>query len=1048
MDLQNIIEQTIKQALRSAEKTVDTNPSEKEIKAGNYKKGHINILGFDITIENPKGSYRSGKDRDGKEWKTKMYNTYGYFKNSVGYDGDHVDVFLGNNLESNKIFGIDQFIKGKFDETKFMMGFDSEEEAKKAYLSNYDKDWKGFKYIRETDVETFKKWLYRGKKQRLPFHDYVTLSESILNELSIGRVLLSHFTDALNNPKLFNEPNWIQKHKEIQDNHGDNFNITKINSEILNKLIPQYTSKNPELMSNMGIENAINLLTKNKYRSDQAVNLTKELLSLHNELKENPELINNGNFMDRYNHLKKLYGNRVNLDKPYKKSDRRDTNGNLINNKEDIPLQKKPIETKSNINKKSLKQEPLVIGWEMIESKETNIIRINNRGSWLEDFCEKIKKYTDKFEILYDCAYDKHNKTGQKYGIESKEYPGIGQFDYVMIYSDVSVEDKEKYKYLRNDGEYEITCRGIKTKEILKDILKRLGQNGNSGHTFAFKIKSLNGNKEDTLQYDGDGHDFVELLDDKKNETINESTENIEQEESKKMIKNYFGIQLMDDWDKLRLGGGGSGVAYLTLDGYVLKLTTSPNEFRTAQRMKGKTFKHLVNVYNVLDFEQENIPPYGYWKKGKWVRCFYGILEEYVDSNLQYNQFMHKYIMDVLFNDNIMNGIVGTKASHNNRYIMLEYLISEENVNTIISRIESYDKFNEDQKNVYIDATQQLHEAVLEMESVPGLELDSFLGGSNFGFDDNGVIKAFDLEGIMTENTLYERDMRFYNDNNEEMDITDYLDTSSEMKIDTAINIINTKLRQPQARHQVLKYILKNINKSNMSGQMKMDLRDQVMEDLSNKVTKLIIPTMFKDGEQQRVDVDTHLEDLNEENKRLLSHKFQIPTELFQTLSNRFNKIKGNQNFTSRDGYKRLQNLVNSNGEIGYLWMNRLKNFWKYFDGDADNDIEAWLNGGGEMRDWVNKALDEAEKSLEMSKMTSKDAGIKNAFIQHHYKNNNQINVNSDAVSFGKVKNNMGESLVYWHVDGDASPDSDSYEIGPEEPITIKNVVEQIIKNI
>lgn len=30
--------------------------------AGNYKMGHVKIDGYDVTIENPKGSTRSGKD--------------------------------------------------------------------------------------------------------------------------------------------------------------------------------------------------------------------------------------------------------------------------------------------------------------------------------------------------------------------------------------------------------------------------------------------------------------------------------------------------------------------------------------------------------------------------------------------------------------------------------------------------------------------------------------------------------------------------------------------------------------------------------------------------------------------------------------------------------------------------------------------------------------------------------------------------------------------------------------------------------------------------
>ena len=168
----------ISKNLTDARKQVDTNATEKMHEAGNYRMGHIKILGFNITIENPKGSYRKGKDKDGHEWKTLMHNDYGYFVRTLGKDGDAIDVFIGPNLKSEKIYPIDQFVNGEFDETKVMLGFDSKEEAKSAYLSNYEKDWKGFKYITEVDLDTFKKWLYDGYRQRKPFAKYVALTES------------------------------------------------------------------------------------------------------------------------------------------------------------------------------------------------------------------------------------------------------------------------------------------------------------------------------------------------------------------------------------------------------------------------------------------------------------------------------------------------------------------------------------------------------------------------------------------------------------------------------------------------------------------------------------------------------------------------------------------------------------------------------------------------------------------------------------------------------------------------------------------------------
>lgn len=192
-NLDNIIKENIQAELNKVRKDVDKNPTDGQKEAGNYRKGHINILGFNITIENPKGSYRKGKDRNGKEWKTLMHNDYGYFVRTLGKDGDAIDVFIGPNLKSEKIFPIDQYVNGEFDETKVMLGFDSKEEAKSAYLSNYEKDWKGFKYITEVDIDAFKAWLYDGKKQRKPFAQYKTLNENMVLNESFNSPLLAKY---------------------------------------------------------------------------------------------------------------------------------------------------------------------------------------------------------------------------------------------------------------------------------------------------------------------------------------------------------------------------------------------------------------------------------------------------------------------------------------------------------------------------------------------------------------------------------------------------------------------------------------------------------------------------------------------------------------------------------------------------------------------------------------------------------------------------------------------------------------------------------------
>ncbi|WP_417085487.1 LPD38 domain-containing protein, partial [Lancefieldella rimae] len=167
-------ESEVKRKITEAEKETDVNPTEAQKEAGNYKKGHVTVDGLDVTIEQPKGSVRRGKDADGKEWESEMHNTYGYIKGAEGVDGDHIDIFLSDNPASGHVFVVDQVNPktGEFDEHKVMYGFDSAEEAKQAYLSNYEKGWKGLGDITEVTKEKFKKWVDSSKRKTKPFAEY------------------------------------------------------------------------------------------------------------------------------------------------------------------------------------------------------------------------------------------------------------------------------------------------------------------------------------------------------------------------------------------------------------------------------------------------------------------------------------------------------------------------------------------------------------------------------------------------------------------------------------------------------------------------------------------------------------------------------------------------------------------------------------------------------------------------------------------------------------------------------------------------------------
>jgi len=152
----------LKADIVQARKDTNTNPSEAQIKAENYKKGVFRWNELVIKIENPKGSTRSGISPDGNKWSIKMKYDYGYiFNGQDGKDGDKIDIFIGDHPESEVVYVIDQMFNGKFDEHKCVIGALTEEEAKKTYLANYEKGWKCGPITAMT-VDHFKEWVKKG----------------------------------------------------------------------------------------------------------------------------------------------------------------------------------------------------------------------------------------------------------------------------------------------------------------------------------------------------------------------------------------------------------------------------------------------------------------------------------------------------------------------------------------------------------------------------------------------------------------------------------------------------------------------------------------------------------------------------------------------------------------------------------------------------------------------------------------------------------------------------------------------------------------------
>lgn len=215
--------------IAKAEAEVDVNPTDKQKEAGNYKKGHVQVGVFDITIEQPKGSVRSGVDANGNKWETTMQNTYGYIRGTEGVDGDHIDVFLSNDIDGwngRRMFVVDQYNEdGSFDEHKVMLGFNETDDAEAAYFANYDNDWakKHKTVVTGVNLEDFEKWIDSSHRKTKAFAEYKSV-KSVEEQSSSTQVnRLSEIKSRIE-----------ELHKEQEAAHGqsDIFEEARIISEI------------------------------------------------------------------------------------------------------------------------------------------------------------------------------------------------------------------------------------------------------------------------------------------------------------------------------------------------------------------------------------------------------------------------------------------------------------------------------------------------------------------------------------------------------------------------------------------------------------------------------------------------------------------------------------------------------------------------------------------------------------------------------------------------------------------------------------------------
>lgn len=237
--------------LKNAIAETETEPTEAQKKAGNYKKGHLKFGGYDFTVETPKGVTRSGKDESGKPWSVTMHDTYGYVLGKIGVDGDHIDMFINDAADldtfDGNVFVIDQVNPqtGEFDEHKVMYGYPSEEDAKNAYLQNYSPGWKGLGEVTSVPKATFDKWLQSSDRKTKPFANYAMVKSEV--KPKAASIIKGEKWNATGEPEKYRGR--VKKHAESHDvvwTIGKNrYGSTTAERDMIETLLEDYKSGVP-----------------------------------------------------------------------------------------------------------------------------------------------------------------------------------------------------------------------------------------------------------------------------------------------------------------------------------------------------------------------------------------------------------------------------------------------------------------------------------------------------------------------------------------------------------------------------------------------------------------------------------------------------------------------------------------------------------------------------------------------------------------------------------------------------------------------------------
>jgi len=731
----------IKSKIKVAEKETNTNPSDAQIDAENYKKGKVYINGFRIAIEQPKGSTRSGTDKNGKKWSIKMNNTYGYFLTTTnglnpgkGQDGDQVDVFLGNKHNSKKIFVIDQFLNGKFDESKVFLLVNSKEEAESEYLKNYEKGWKGLKYVTEVNEETFKDWLYDRKHQMKPFAHYKDIKSNKINEINLPKIEIGDEIKIgrFKNKKATIEDYYLDNKSQpkIKTNKGDkkvfNFNINEALG-VKFDLVPIAEYVTQAIVEDSNFEDYI----QGAGEEDIIGDLEGQFLLEHTE-----EL----GFIDSIVVYYKLSENDWDREDSWANADNAKIKDGLLHgfygNEGSVEIYISALYDKGNILE--------LVTHEVKHLYDSYIKLMNNKSddAWNDTMYGKIKQVSEN-NPLNDVFY----LTGG-----TKELETFTQQSYQEM-----LNNRGNYKATRLWGNYEDL---LKAKERYKQWDEETWKEKMSWYPDGYSFEKAK--KDYISRIDKGIEDYLKnigrLRSLYQNNNVSNANESLEyyhvtdaspESDEYKILKegkiyNNYEELLKDKNVSIvkKIGEGNDGSAYLLDNNMVLKYTTYTKEAALAQQLLNKNLKHFVNIYEVGRMSNNNV---------------YYILMEYV-SNI--DKKLNKKFDEILTEKSIEYRKMGNDTpKYWNNFNRPAFLLESNFINFLKN-----DKLLD---NDFWNIAKQFIDALNELISNNIFPILDFHYG-NFGFTEDGTLKLFDhwsaisYNNKLDENIINEKFMKYH----------------------------------------------------------------------------------------------------------------------------------------------------------------------------------------------------------------------------------------------------------------------------------------------